>query len=155
MYMIRLLPATFSDLIKFGVPVLGFAAAILLSLQLGWLAVSANASQYLKAAVAASIAMPAAFAVYFLLSTLTTIALGSIIPSMTNDHPAYIATAYLTTAAAGCLFPLLVGYALFTLTGFWEWPLLLAIYAVMWFGLLTPSPWDRPFVAIVGGLIGL
>jgi hypothetical protein len=156
MYLIRFLPATrFSDGIKFGFPILGFAAAILISHRLHWLTVKGAAMQYLKAAVVAGIAMPATFAVYFLLATVTVMALGALIPSMTDQHPAYIATAYLTAATAGSVFPLLIGYALLTLTGVWDWRLLGAICAVMWLGLLTPSPWDRPFVAIVGGLIGL
>lgn len=144
-----------SDVVKFGGPVAGFAVAILISNYLGWLAVRATAWQYLKAAVVAIIAMPAAFVVFIGLSVVVAYSLARLVPSITNGHPLYVAGAYLTLGSASSLFPLLTGYSLRTITGVWDWWLLGAMYVAMWFALLAPSPWDRPFVSVVGGLIGL
>lgn len=144
-----------SDVVKFGAPVAGFAAAILLSNAMGWLAVRATAWQYAKAAALAGLAIPAAFLAAVALTVLIAVPLGTLIEANDATRPLFGVAAALAFGAGSAVFPLLVGYALRTLTGVWDWRLAAAMFVLLWCGLLVPSPWDRPFVSAVGGVIGL
>lgn len=144
-----------TDIAKFGAPVAGMALALWIAKALGWLVVQATAWQYTLAGLLAAVAVPLSFVLYFALSTATVLALGMAMPDMKNDHPLYVSGAYLTALASSAIFPLCIGYALRMLTGVWDWTLAAAIFALLWLSLLTPSPWDRPFVCAVAGVIGV
>lgn len=140
-----------SDAIKSGAPIAGFAAAILISNYLDWLTLRATPWPYLKAAAGLVIAMPAAFAVFIGLSAVSGIVIDRMFPSTINKDLLF-AAAGIAFLSGSAVCALLTGY---TLTGVWDWPLLGAMYFLMWLAVLTPSPWDRPFVCVLGGLTGL
>jgi len=143
------------DLIKFGGPIAGFAVSILISHQLGWLALRATAWQYLKAAIGIATSIPVAVLVFIGVSVVVSITLDKLVPSFTNIHPLYIAGSYFSFAIASAVFLAATGLSLRSLTGVWPWGLIAGIYACTLLALITPSPWDRPFVCTVGGLIGV
>jgi hypothetical protein len=143
------------DLIKFGGPIAGFGVAILISNQLGWLGLRATAWQYITAAVGFAISIPLAVFVFIGVSVVVSFTLSQFLPDLTNTHPLYVAGSYFTFAAASAVFLLVTGLSLQSLTGVWTWWLLAAIYASTLLALIAPSPWDRPFVCAVGGLIGV
>jgi len=143
------------DLVKFGAPIAGFAVAILISHQLGWLTLHASAWQYLKAATGFALSIPIAVLIFIGVSVFVSFTLAQFLPELTNTHPLYVAGSYFTFAVASGAFLALVGMALRSLTGVWTWQLLAAIYAATLLALIMPSPWDRPFVCTAGGLIGV